>query len=172
MLYRKLFQKKRRAKQDSSPASCANLPLPILWIHPKDGSILFTNTAAEHLTGYRKKDLRSRSVSSLFPENLPGNLGISLNMRRRHSSTCRHSMYAVLVRNRGSPRLIRLTLDFPRQIAGYPRLIRICLTNVEGLDSCSGGDLETPSRPSASGTRPREGSVITSLIRWIKSVFA
>jgi signal transduction histidine kinase len=137
MLYLKKPGKKIRKRHGRHPADDSRfpagiLPLAVLWAEPGNGTIISSNSALNDLAGYRGPDLRKRSLSQLFPEQVSENTGILPLVKRRPLSAACDGIHAVLVTRDGIRRFTRIYVNYPGQNRGSRRLVRLIVVD-EGV---------------------------------------
>ena len=108
-----------------------DLPLPVLLVHPFNGTIRGFNGQARHLTGYLQKDLRDVSCTSLFPDTYPENARAMKKIRLQNRSAAVPVLRSVLVPASGIPRRVHLIPDFTPHRRRNSRLVRILILDVQ-----------------------------------------
>ena len=119
--------RKRRLEKQSMPVQYQDLPVPVISVRTRTGTIVSSNAAVRSLSGYHEKDLRGVPLHLLFPADRAENAAFLRYLNRLGVSRHHHMPEAVLVTRTGRCRHTRLLIDYFRNTKEPFRCARICI---------------------------------------------
>ncbi|MDD5024890.1 MAG: PAS domain-containing protein [Methanoregula sp.] len=117
--------RKKRLEKQSTPVQYRDLPLPVISVRTRTGTIVSSNAAGRSISGYSEKDLTGAPIHILFPAHRAENAAFLRFLNRPGVSRHHHMPEAVLVTCTGRCRHTRLLIDYFRNTEEPFRCARI-----------------------------------------------
>ena len=125
--------RKRRLEKQSMPVQYQDLPVPVISVRTRTGTIVSSNAAVRSLSGYHEKDLKGVPLHLLFPADRAENAAFLRYLNRPGRSRHHHMQEAVLMTRAGRCHYIRLLIDYFRNTEEPFRCARIWIL----IDPCT-----------------------------------
>jgi len=139
MIPHRTYIRKRRLEKQSTPVQYQDLPVPVISVRTRTGTIVSSNAAVRSFSGYHEKELGGVPLHLLFPADRTENAAFLRYLNRPGVSRHHHMPEAVLVTRAGRCRHTRLLIDYFRNTEESFRCARIwilidpCIQKERGL---------------------------------------